>query len=176
MHHQVHVDAHRCIPCMQYNSIRQVRAGHSENQKRLPTFTLKICCPIALQFNAMTKITKPAPNTPCAQHSGSLPLHLQYSGYLCICPLLTSAAASPVRKINRAYSSQKVSEGLASTEWSLRCPTHALTGGMCENNWTPRHKKRRLHGELVSRRGICCKNITKIMWVQMGKYSEQMGP
>ena len=38
--------------------------------------------------------------------------------------------------------------------WSLHCSIHTVTGGTCENNWTPRFKKRRLHGELMQARGI----------------------
>ena len=33
--------------------------------------------------------------------------------------------------------------------WSLHCTIHTVTGGTCENNWAPRFKKRRLHGELM---------------------------
>ena len=33
---------------------------------------------------------------------------------------------------------------------------------MCENHWTPRLKKRRLHGELVQGRGVEYTNIPKI--------------
>ena len=46
--------------------------------------------------------------------------------------------------------------------WSLHCGIHTLTGVTCENNWTPRLKKRRLHDEPVQRRGIWCTNIAKI--------------
>ena len=42
--------------------------------------------------------------------------------------------------------------------WSLHCCIHALTGRIFENNWTPRFKERRLHGELVQNREICRTN------------------
>jgi len=62
--------------------------------------------------------------------------------------------------------------------WSLHCTIHTVTGGTCENNWTPRFKKRRLHGELAQERGLKGTNIPKIraVWVQVGKDSQQMCP
>ena len=46
-------------------------------------------------------------------------------------------------------------KSVALLRWSLHCTIHTVTGGTCENNWTPRFKKkRRLHGELMQEREI----------------------
>ena len=46
--------------------------------------------------------------------------------------------------------------------WSLHCGIHTVAGGSCENGWTPKFKKRRLHGELVQKRGKCPQNQSHV--------------